>query len=216
MGVIKTPPMSQSARIVAGAVAEAATTRLLAGMPHSRPMPATGSRCHELRIVDANKCWRVIYRIDSDAVVIADVFEKKTQKTPKRVIDACKRLPLEVTTLTDNLVRGSGKRMKASKRKGLEAKGWRLTSAEEFLGLTREEAALVEMKLALADAVKAQREKSHLSQIELAARMKSIQSRVAKIEAGDPSVSLDLLVRAVLSAGATKREVASALAATAK
>ncbi len=63
--------------------------------------------------------------------------------------------------------------MKASKRKRLEAKGWRLISAEEFLGLTR--AALVEMKLALADAVKAQREKSHLSQIELAARMKSSQ-----------------------------------------
>ena len=106
--------------------------------------------------------------------------------------------------------------MKPSKRKRLEAKGWRLTSAEEFLGLTREEVALVEMKLALADAVKTQREKSHLSQSELAARMKSSQSRVAKIEAGDPSVSLELLVRAVLSAGATKKEVARALAATAK
>jgi len=104
--------------------------------------------------------------------------------------------------------------VKASKRKRLEAKGWRLTSAEEFLGLTREEVALVEMKLALADAVKAQREKSHLSQNELATRMKSSQSRVAKIEAGDPSVSLDLLVRAVLSAGATKKEVARVLAAT--
>jgi len=106
--------------------------------------------------------------------------------------------------------------MKASKRKRLEAKGWRLTSAEEFLGLTREEVALVEMKLALADAVKAQREKSQLSQNELAARMKSSQSRVAKIEAGDPSVSLDLLVRAVLSAGATKKDVGRVLAATAR
>lgn len=109
-----------------------------------------------------------------------------------------------------------GKKMRASKRKRLEANGWRLTSAEEFLGLTREELAFVEMKLALADAVKAQREKSHLSQVELAARMKSSQSRVAKIEAGDPSVSLDLLVRAVLSAGATKKEVARALAASAR
>jgi ribosome-binding protein aMBF1 (putative translation factor) len=106
--------------------------------------------------------------------------------------------------------------MKASKRKRLEAKGWRLTSAEEFLGLTREEVALVEMKLALADAVKAQREKSQLSQNELAARMKSSQSRVAKIEAGDPAVSPDLLVRAVLSAGATRKEVARALAANAR
>lgn len=108
------------------------------------------------------------------------------------------------------------KKMRASKRKRLEAKGWRLTSAYEFLGLTIEEAALVEMKLSLADAVKAQREKSHLSQVELAARMKSSQSRVAKIEAGDPSVSLDLLVWAVLSAGATKKEVARALAATSR
>jgi ribosome-binding protein aMBF1 (putative translation factor) len=63
--------------------------------------------------------------------------------------------------------------MRALKRKRLEAKGWRLTSAEEFLGLTREDVALVEMKLALADAVKAQREKSNLSQVKLAARMKS-------------------------------------------
>ena len=61
------------------------------GMPHSRPMPVIGARCHELRIIDANKIWRIIYRVDRDAVVIADVFEKKTQKTPKRVIDACKR-----------------------------------------------------------------------------------------------------------------------------
>jgi ribosome-binding protein aMBF1 (putative translation factor) len=106
--------------------------------------------------------------------------------------------------------------MKPTKRRRLEAKGWRLTSAEEFLGLSKEEVALVEMKLALADAVKAQREKSQLSQIELAARMKSSQSRIAKIEAGDPSVSLELLVRAVLSAGATKKDVARALAATAR
>jgi len=61
------------------------------GMPHSRPMSAIGARCHELRIIDSNKIWRIIYRIDRDAVVIADVFEKKTQKTPKRVIDASKR-----------------------------------------------------------------------------------------------------------------------------
>ena len=120
----------------------------------------------------------------------------------------------EITTLTKSVCEGDG--MKASKRKRLEAKGWRLTSAEEFLGLSREEVAIVEMKLALADAVKAQREKSQLSQNDLAARMKSSQSRVAKIEAGDPSVSLDLLVRAVLSAGATKKEVARVLAATAR
>lgn len=104
--------------------------------------------------------------------------------------------------------------MKISKRKKLEAKGWRLASAEEFLGLTEEEIAIVEMKLALADAVRTQRQKSQLSQNDLAARMKSSQSRVAKIEAGDPTVSFDLLVRAVLSAGASKKDVARALSSS--
>ena len=103
--------------------------------------------------------------------------------------------------------------MKAAKRRRLEQSGWRVGSAEDFLGLNNEEQTLVEIKLALADAVKTQREKHRLSQSALAARMRSSQSRVAKIEAGDPSVSLDLLVRAVLAAGATKKELAKALTA---
>lgn len=60
-------------------------------MPHSRPMPSIGSRCHELRIVDAGKSWRIVYRLDADAVVIADVFRKTTQRTPVRVIADCAR-----------------------------------------------------------------------------------------------------------------------------
>jgi ribosome-binding protein aMBF1 (putative translation factor) len=103
--------------------------------------------------------------------------------------------------------------MKAAKRRRLEQSGWRVGSAEDFLGLSKEEQTLVEIKLALADAVKTQREKHRLSQGALAARMRSSQSRVAKIEAGDPSVSLDLLVRAVLAAGGTKKELAKALTA---
>jgi ribosome-binding protein aMBF1 (putative translation factor) len=103
--------------------------------------------------------------------------------------------------------------MKAAKRNRLEQAGWRVASAEDFLGLSKDEQAMVEIKLALADAVKTQREKHHLSQSTLAARMRSSQSRVAKIEAGDPSVSLDLLVRAALAAGATKKEIAKALSA---
>ena len=59
-------------------------------LPRSRPMPSMGVRCHELRIDDENKKWRIVYRIDEDAIVILDVFEKKTQKTPKKVIDNCK------------------------------------------------------------------------------------------------------------------------------
>lgn len=60
-------------------------------MPHSRPMPSIGSRCHELRINDENKIWRIVYRIDPDAIVIAEVFAKKTNKTPKEVVTVCKQ-----------------------------------------------------------------------------------------------------------------------------
>jgi phage-related protein len=60
-------------------------------LPHSRPMPLIGARCHELRVVDENKIWRIVYRIDPDAIVVLEVFEKKTRKTPKEVIDNCKR-----------------------------------------------------------------------------------------------------------------------------
>lgn len=59
-------------------------------LPHSRPMPAIGPNCHELRIVDENVTWRIIYRIYLDAILILDVFEKKTSKTPKAVINTCK------------------------------------------------------------------------------------------------------------------------------
>ena len=64
-------------------------------MPQSRPMPSIGSRCHELPINDANTTWRLIYRIDPDAIVIAEVFAKKTEKTPKDVIQACKKRLME-------------------------------------------------------------------------------------------------------------------------
>ncbi len=59
-------------------------------MPHSRPMPSLGARCHELRVVDAGGRWRIAYRIDDDAVVIVEVFKKKTARTPSAVIETCK------------------------------------------------------------------------------------------------------------------------------
>ena len=60
-------------------------------MPHSRPMPSIGTRCHELRIVDMARTWRIVYRLDADAIVIADVFQKMTRQTPSRVIANCAR-----------------------------------------------------------------------------------------------------------------------------
>ena len=77
-GEIKTPPFSQTARIEAGTLLRRLQLGESIGLPQSRPMPAIGSRCHELRIRDQDQNWRVIYRIDPDAIVIVDVFAKKT------------------------------------------------------------------------------------------------------------------------------------------
>jgi len=90
-GEIKTPPMSSPARLEAGYLLRKLQMQELLSFPHSRPMPSIGSRCHELRIDDQNKSWRIVYRIDHDAIVILEVFEKKTQKTPRKVIENCKR-----------------------------------------------------------------------------------------------------------------------------
>jgi transcriptional regulator with XRE-family HTH domain len=84
-------------------------------------------------------------------------------------------------------------------------------NAAQFIGLTSEEAALVETKLVLSGSVRERRSKQRLSQAELARRLKSSQSRVAKIEGADPSVSTDLLLRALFALGATPRDVASAI-----
>jgi DNA-binding XRE family transcriptional regulator len=102
--------------------------------------------------------------------------------------------------------------MNAATRRRLEAAGWRVGTAAEFLGLSREEEALIEMRIALSDALKRERRKKRLSQKQLADRLQSSQSRVAKMEAGDPGVSLDLLIQALLEAGATRAQVGKAIA----
>lgn len=90
-GELKTPPFSATARIEAGYLLRLLQKGQKLSLPHSRPMPTIGVRCHELRIVDETMNWRVIYRIDPDAIVVLEVFQKKTQETPKYVIDRCKR-----------------------------------------------------------------------------------------------------------------------------
>ncbi|MCB1063763.1 MAG: type II toxin-antitoxin system RelE/ParE family toxin [Verrucomicrobiae bacterium] len=87
---VKTPPFSQEARIEAGTLLRRLQRGEMIGLPHSRPMPSIGKRCHELRITDKNVIWRIVCRLDSDAVIIGDVFPKKTQTTPKSVIDTCR------------------------------------------------------------------------------------------------------------------------------
>ena len=89
-GEVKTPPFSIDARIEAGFLLRRLQQGGKLAMPQSRPMPGIGSRCHELRINDRDLTWRIVYRIESDAIVILEVFEKKTSKTPKKVMDTCK------------------------------------------------------------------------------------------------------------------------------
>lgn len=88
---VKTPPLSKETRIEAGCLLRDLQEGVKLSLPHSRPMPSIGKRCHELRITDENAIWRIIYRIDADAIIIADVFKKKTQQTPKQVIEDSKR-----------------------------------------------------------------------------------------------------------------------------
>ena len=90
-GEIKSPPISPAARIEAGHLLRELQQGGMLGFPDSRPMPVIGARCHELRIGDANGSWRIVYRLDPDAVLIATVFRKNTQKTPLTVIRSCRQ-----------------------------------------------------------------------------------------------------------------------------
>ncbi len=101
--------------------------------------------------------------------------------------------------------------MKQSKRRKLEAAGWAVGSTKEFLGLSDADAALIELKLTLSRSLRDRRQRRGVSQVELAKRLRSSQSRVAKMEAGDPSVSMDLLVSSLLVLGASEADLAKAI-----
>ena len=105
--------------------------------------------------------------------------------------------------------------MDAARKKRLEAKGWKTGSVQELLGLSDEDMAVIELKLQLSKAVVERRRKEELSQAELAKRMGSSQSRIAKLEAGDPTVSIDLLVRALVQLGLGPKDIGRLLLKTA-
>lgn len=90
-GEVKTPPFSPAARLEAGVLLRRLQRGDKLALPHSRPMPAIGARCHELRVPDEGATWRLLYRTDPDAIVIAAVFSKKTRTTPKTVLDTGRR-----------------------------------------------------------------------------------------------------------------------------
>jgi len=89
-GKVRSPPFSAEARLEAGFLLRRLQSGEGLSLPHSRPMPSIGRGCHELRIVDADKTWRLVYAVDPDAIVILEVFSKKTRATPNRVLDVCR------------------------------------------------------------------------------------------------------------------------------
>ncbi len=97
--------------------------------------------------------------------------------------------------------------MHSSRKKRLESKGWKVGGAKDFLGLTPEEEAYIEIKLRLAEDLRSQRMRRRMTQLDLAKKLGSSQSRVAKMEAGESSVSLDLLVRSLLALGASNKNL---------
>jgi phage-related protein len=90
-GEIKTPPFSAAGRLEAGFLLRRLQQGETLSLPHSRPLPGIGSRCHELRINDPGLTWRIMYHLEPDAVVILDVFSKKTKATPKGILDTCRK-----------------------------------------------------------------------------------------------------------------------------
>jgi predicted XRE-type DNA-binding protein len=103
-------------------------------------------------------------------------------------------------------------RMDSTKKRRLQRKGWKVGGVDEFLGLTPDESAYIELKIALSRSVRTHRHRQNLTQTQTARLLNSSQSRVAKIESGDPSVSVDLLVRSLIALGATRKDVARAIA----
>jgi phage-related protein len=88
---ITSPPMSHEARVETGYLLRRLQQGELLSLPHSRPMRSIGARCHELRVQDTDKTWRIFYRIDPDVIVVLDILNKKTQATPADVIETCQR-----------------------------------------------------------------------------------------------------------------------------
>jgi phage-related protein len=90
-GEVKTPPFSEDARIEAGFLLRRLQQGKVLGLPHSRPMPAIGAQCHELRVTGRDQNWRIVYHVASDAVVILEVFSQKTASTPTLVLETCRQ-----------------------------------------------------------------------------------------------------------------------------
>jgi phage-related protein len=186
---IKTPPFYRSVRIEVGFLLQQLLNGELPTLPMSKPMSSIDDRCHELRVNDLNnnKNWRVVYRIDDDAVIILEVFAKTTKKTPDLIIDRCQ------------------KRLRLYAPQNLEANGWKIGTITEFLRLSPEEVMTIEIRLSLSKYLE-QLKQEHL------VKNPSSNPRIQKVESVDPSVSIDLLIRSLVEIGATREGIAIAIA----
>ena len=210
-GEVKSPPFSEQGRREAGFLLPRLQRGESPGMPHSRPMPGIGKRCRELRINDGLNTWRIVSRVDADAVIIAEVFSKKTAQTPKER-DRHVQGAIEAVQRGLGLDQAEANAMRKEKREALERAGWKVGGAKDFLGLTDGDVAVIDMRLALAGELRKRRLAEKMTQAALAGRIGSSQSRVAKMEAGDPSVSLELLIRGLLASGSTSKSIGATIA----
>ena len=203
-GEVKTPPFSAEARVEAGFLLRRLQQGETLGLPQSRPMPTIGTGCHELRIPDRSVTWRIVYhvawRCRCDSRCVREEDGSDTAGRARDLPPASHAIPRRH--------QDEDQTMKQTKKARLEAAGWRVSDAAEFLGLSDQERRFVELKLALASGVRQLRERRGLTQAALAKQLRSSQSRVAKMEAADTSVSLDLMMRSLLSIGATPRDIA--------
>ena len=171
-------------------------------------MPSIGKRCHELRVRDAGQSWRVIYRTDPDAVLVVSSFSKKTNKMPKAVIVQARKLLREVRrglTMDWRPLMSVSRKKKAK----VEAMGGQVTSVEEWLELTPEDVAVIDMKIRLGESLRDRRRRKRLSQEGVAKILQTSQGRVSKLERGQ--ATLDQLTRSLLALGGSAKEVARAI-----
>ena len=203
-GEVKSPPFTENARVEAGFLLRRLQQGELLALPHSRPMSTIGGQCHELRHCRSGA--DVASRVSRGVGRSGDsrrLQQEDRSHAPARVghlPEAARRVP--------NGCRRKEGTMRTAKKTRLERAGWVVSGAAQFLKLSAQEQRFVEVKLALATGVRQLRERRGLTQAALAKRLGSSQSRVAKMESADTSVSLDLMMRSLLSIGATAGEIA--------
>ncbi|WP_254053837.1 helix-turn-helix domain-containing protein [Singulisphaera sp. GP187] len=207
-GEIKTPPFSEAARLEAGALLRRLQDCEIFGMPHSRPMPSIGPRCHELRIKDENRPWRVVYRVSMRGRSWLPMCSPRPLSRRRRPRSTVARRD-SPGTMRLWPRRGRKDLVDKHELEALEAAGFRATTVAEFLGLTEVEEKIVEFRVMLARAVREGREAKGLTQKQLAGAIGSSQSRIAKLESATADTSVDLMLKALFTVG---RQVPEGLA----